>query len=322
MATLEPELSLSEARAIVNRALDKARQLKQTGAIAVMDSGGGPVSISRMEGSSAHGASLARAKAFVAAVQRAPSVRSATMWRESPAIFSSFQRLMRDEIFPGEGAMPIRKGQHVVGGVAVGGGIGPWTEIPGVDSGLLAVDGKPANAEDLIIFHALQIPYESQHGPDGEVKRVGRPATTPEDDLPHTLRVARDIADRALAAAVERGVRVGVAVVDEVGNFMQMDRMDWAAPMAPDLAEAKAQTALNFQRPTRELADVVSAEVLAQIQEIAHYKLLAAPGGVPIVRNGIVLGAIGVSGVGDQTDDEVARAAVQSWLSAIAAAAS
>jgi uncharacterized protein GlcG (DUF336 family) len=154
MATPEPELSLSQARTIIDRALDKTRQLKQAGSFAVMNGAGAPVSISRMEGSSAHGASLARAKAFVAAVQRAPSLRSATMWRESPALFSSLQRLMKDEIFPGEGAMPIRKGQNVVGGVAAGGGIGPWTEIPGVDPSLLAVDGKPANAEDLIIFRS------------------------------------------------------------------------------------------------------------------------------------------------------------------------
>ncbi len=62
---------------------------------------------------------------------------------------------MRDDIFPGPGAMPIRKGDRVVGALSTGGGLGPWTEIPGVDPSELMVDGAPANAEDMIIAHVL-----------------------------------------------------------------------------------------------------------------------------------------------------------------------
>lgn len=52
------------------------------------------------------------------AVQRAPSLRNATSWRESPVLFASMQQLARDGIFPGPGAVPIRKGGRVVGAIS------------------------------------------------------------------------------------------------------------------------------------------------------------------------------------------------------------
>lgn len=62
----------------------------------------------------------------------------------------------------------------------------------------------------------LGIPYQNQHQ---EVERlVGRRVTVAPDDRPRTLAVARRYADSAVAAATTRGVRVGVAVVDELGH--------------------------------------------------------------------------------------------------------
>jgi glc operon protein GlcG len=123
--------------------------------------------------------------------------------------------------------------------------------------------------------------------------------------------VARAYADRALAAAEQRGVRAAVAVIDELGQLMQLDRMDGASPQAPDLAEAKAQTALNFQRPTVELQKTLSPDRLAEIKQIAHYQILVGAGGVPIVRDGYVVGAIGVHGGGADLSAELARAALE-----------
>src|SRR5947207_8672081 len=152
------------------------------------------------------------------------------------------QRLMRDEICPGPGAMPIRKDGRVVGALSTGGGVGPWNEVPGVDPSLLMVDGVPANVEDLVIAHALQIKYEDQHpGPH----RVGPRWDERSDGLPHSLATARELADRASKAASDKNVRISVAVVDEAGQLMQMDRMTGAQPMGPDLAEAEALSALN-----------------------------------------------------------------------------
>ena len=304
----EPDLTHAEARMIIDRAVAKARELKQAGAFAVLNAGGTVISISRMGEAPMSATWVAQAKAYASAVQRAPSVRSATTWRETPALFSSFQRLMRDEIFPGPGAVPIRKNGRVVGAVAAG-GIGPWTEIPGVDPSLLAVDGVPANAEDLIVAHALQIPYESQH-PDAQ--HLGGPRVEERiDDLPHCLDVARRYADSVIQAAQEGGHDVGVAVIDEVGQLMQVDRLDWGTPMSPDVAEAKALTALNFLQPSREILDRMTPEIQAGLRSFVHTQLHFVAGGVPIVREGHVVGAIGIShGGGPNQEDELARLAI------------
>lgn len=306
---LETDLTLAEARGYIDRALAKARELKQAGAFVVLDAGGNVVSISRIGEGSPASVWVSRGKAYVAAVQRAPSARNAANWRENPIIFSAFQRLMHDEIFPGPGAMPIRKNGRVVGGMSTGGGLGPWTEIPGVDPSLLMADGKPANAEDLIISYALQIPYQNQHE-EGR-KLVGPRVEERIDDLPHCLPAARTYADRVLQAADKRGARAAVVVVDELGQLVQLDRMDGSTLHGGELAEAKAMTALNFQRSTMDLAKNFSMERFAEIKQLVHYKAFAGSGGVPIVRDGQVVGAVGVhGGGGPEASDELARAAL------------
>lgn len=305
----QPYLTLAEARAIVDRAVAKARKLYQAGAFVVMDAGGNVVTVSVMEGAVGSSVWISRAKAYVAAIQQEPSARRATNWHRNATGFSAFQRLMRDEIFAGPGAMPIERDGQVVGAVSTGGGLGPWTEIPGLDASALTLNGAPVNAEDLIIAVALGIPYQNQHP---EVERlVGRRVTVAPDDLPRTLAVARRYADQALAAAATRGVRVGVAVVDELGRLVQQDRMDGAGLLWPDLAEALARTALSFQCPTADVAQRFGDAQLAQVQALTRHKLATVPGGLPIARDGWVVGGIGVCGSGSSDlDAAIAQSAL------------
>jgi uncharacterized protein GlcG (DUF336 family) len=307
----EPDLTLAEARAIVDRALSKARELKLAGAFVILDAGGGLVTLSRVGECAASAVWVARAKAYVSAMQRAPSARAATNWSQRPAIFAAYQQLMQADIFPGPGAMPIRKNGRVVGAISTGGGgVGPWTEIPGVPAEALTADGAAANAEDLVIAFALQIAYENQH-PD-VTRLVGVPVDERHDGLPHSLESARAHADRAIETARSKGWKAAVAIVDEVGQLMQMDRMDGAPPMAPDLAEAKAITSLNYGRPTADVGKTVSVDRLQEIREIVGFKFLAGGGGVPIVRDGQVVGAVGVhGGGGGEASDFIAKAAAE-----------
>lgn len=318
MSELQSDLTLTEARAIIDRAVAKARELHQAGAFVVMDAGGNVVSVSVIEGAITSSVWITRAKAYVAAVQQEPSARRAAAWQKNQVGFSSFQRLLRDEIFAGPGAVPIQKNGQIVGAVSTGGGLGPWTEIPGVDPSALTLDGQPVNAEDLIIAQALGIPYENQHT---EVTHlVGRRVEVAPDERPRTLAVARRYADRALAAASQQGVRVGVAVVDELGHLVQQDRMDGAGLLWPDLAEALARTALNFQCPTGEIAQRYSTEQFAQVQALTRQKLVSLAGGVPIVQGGWVVGGIGVVGSGSaDLDATIARQAISA--DAVAASA-
>ena len=149
---------------MMDRALSKARELKQVGGFAIVDAGGGVITVSRMGESSTTSVWVARAKAYVSAVQRSPSARNAAGWRENPVNFAAMQKMMRDDIFAGPGGVPIRKDGRIVGAMATAGGTGPWTEVPGIDPSALMVDGVAANVEDLIIAYALQtLPSGEEH---------------------------------------------------------------------------------------------------------------------------------------------------------------
>ncbi|HLH22944.1 MAG TPA: heme-binding protein [Chloroflexota bacterium] len=127
-----------------------------------------------------------------------------------------------------------------------------------------------------------------------------------------TLADARRYADAAIAAAGAQNLRVAVAVVDEAGQLLQLDRMDGALLMGPDVALAKAVTALNFQRPTSSVAELARGhpDLVRSLQQAVRFPITAAGGGVPIARNGTVVGAIGVSGSTAEQDEALAQAAL------------
>ena len=127
--------------------------------------------------------------------------------------------------------------------------------------------------------------------------------------MPLTLTEADLYVVKAVAKARQLRVLVSCAVVDEFGELVQVDRMDGASPMTVDIAEAKAVTALNFRRPTSSLLSM-DPHVLDSIKEVVKFKILPLAGGVPIVVNGVVVGAVGVSGATSEQDEELARAAV------------
>ena len=130
--------------------------------------------------------------------------------------------------------------------------------------------------------------------------------------MPLHLVEARRYADSAIQHANSLGIKVGVVVVDELGQLVQMDRMDGARLMAPDVAEAKALTALNFQQPTSAVAArfANNPAAVSALEEIVKFKLFARPGGVPIMKDGVVFGAIGISGGTPEQDEEIANASV------------
>ncbi|MEA2638809.1 MAG: hypothetical protein QOF51_203 [Chloroflexota bacterium] len=319
VATQRVYLTLAEARTMIDRGLAKAAELHQAGAIVVVDAGGDSVSISRMDDGPVSAIHVSHAKAYLAAVQGRPTAAFALNAHDRPEIFSAFQHILPQQPFPGPGGMPVIKGGRVVGGIATGGGIGPYTEIAGVDPGALMVDGVQANAEDIVICAALGIPYASQHG-DRSLCDPRASTESPVTPLPLGLDEARGYADGAMAYAASEGMAIGVAVVDEMGRLIQNDRMDDAPYGSCPMAEAKAMSAMKFRRATSGLAEEFrgnSARMRA-IEKILSFTILALGGGVPIVKDGRQVGAIGVSGSGARAtrggtggrDEEVALAAL------------
>lgn len=151
---------LADARALIDRALDKATELGRLGAFVVVDEGGNVLSISRMDGAPAAGVDVSRAKAYLAAVSKERTKPFGDRMHHYFERWDGWRASVPEAIFPGPGGMPIVREGRIVGGIATG----PAVELP-VDDAKVTIDGKRANTEDLVIAHALGIPYEDQHGP-------------------------------------------------------------------------------------------------------------------------------------------------------------
>ena len=123
-----------------------------------------------------------------------------------------------------------------------------------------------------------------------------------------TLDGAREIAESAAAEAKRLTAPGGaIAIVDEGGALLYLERLDDTFPAASAVAIEKARTAAQFRRPTRVFEDAIKGgrQALLGVAVITPLQ-----GGVPIVVGGQVVGAIGVSGGATaQQDDDIAQAA-------------
>ncbi|ATQ67213.1 MULTISPECIES: GlcG/HbpS family heme-binding protein [Methylosinus] len=120
-----------------------------------------------------------------------------------------------------------------------------------------------------------------------------------------TLADARRIAEAAEAKARESGWNVVIAIVDDGGHLMLLQRLDGTQPASSEIATAKARTAALFKRPTKALEEAVASGRTAML---ALPGLTPVEGGAPILYRGELVGAIGVSGVQSFQDGIVAAA--------------
>ena len=109
----------------------------------------------------------------------------------------------------------------------------------------------------------------------------------------------------ALAEAKKQGWNVSIAVVDNGGDLVGFLRMDNASPGSADISQAKARTAARMKRPTRALDSTLTA---GRIAILGLPGVTPVEGGVPIIVNGEIIGAIGVSGATSAQDAQVAQA--------------
>jgi uncharacterized protein GlcG (DUF336 family) len=125
-----------------------------------------------------------------------------------------------------------------------------------------------------------------------------------------TPETALKAAQAALKACRERGFQATVAVVDRMGVVQVLLRDRFAGPHTPDMATAKAYTAVSFRTNTTELAEATQAG--SPSSGIRHRPGIAAVGGgLMIEAGGTLLGAIGVSGApGGREDDACAAAGI------------
>ncbi|MEJ8835950.1 GlcG/HbpS family heme-binding protein [Ramlibacter sp. AN1133] len=122
------------------------------------------------------------------------------------------------------------------------------------------------------------------------------------------LAEAKSIAAAAEAEARANQWAVSIAIVDDGGHLLWLQRLDGAAPISAQIAPAKAQTAALGRRESRIYEEVING---------GRFSFLSAPGlqgllegGVPILKDGQCIGAVGVSGVKSTEDAQVARAGI------------
>jgi glc operon protein GlcG len=132
------------------------------------------------------------------------------------------------------------------------------------------------------------IPFDTPYGP------------------PISLNRAQAVIHAAVAEAKKRNWKMNVAVVDSGGNLVAFQRMDGAMLASIQIAEHKARAAATFRRPTKIFEDGVQLMHLNYL--LAFDGIIASRGGIPLIEQGVIIGAIGCSGGADSQDEVVSEA--------------
>jgi glc operon protein GlcG len=128
---------------------------------------------------------------------------------------------------------------------------------------------------------------------------------------PYGPAITLDDAKRAMAAAeleaTKNSLQVAITILDSGGNMIMFHRVDNAQLSATTVSEGKARTALEFKRPSKALDDAIAAGG-AGMRLLALKDITPLEGGIPVIVDGKIVGAIGVSGALSSQDAQVAKA--------------
>jgi len=123
-----------------------------------------------------------------------------------------------------------------------------------------------------------------------------------------TLADVRSIAQGAEAEALRQQWAVSIAVVDDGGHLLWLQRLDGAAPISAQIAPAKARTAALGRRESKVYEEMINQGRTSFLSAPGLEGLLE--GGVPIMVGGECVGAVGVSGVKSSEDVQIAKAGI------------
>jgi glc operon protein GlcG len=126
-----------------------------------------------------------------------------------------------------------------------------------------------------------------------------------------TLQIAKQVVAAAEQAAVANHNHMFILIVDDGGNLMDMERMDEAQLGSFNVALAKARSAVFFKRPTKMFEDAVIKNGYTPILKLPE--AMPIEGGIPLLVDGHILGAIGVSGGTPQEDGKAAQAGADAF---------
>ena len=121
-----------------------------------------------------------------------------------------------------------------------------------------------------------------------------------------TLAAAKQVAEAAEKFAVANNWKVVIAVVDSGANLLYLERMDGGLVGSVSIAERKARTAVQFKCATKDLESGLAGGTTSLLK----LDILPFEGGIPILADGAIAGAIGVSGGTPAQDGQIAQAGI------------
>lgn len=126
-----------------------------------------------------------------------------------------------------------------------------------------------------------------------------------------TLEDASRISDAAQAKSTAEGWNMVIVVLDAGGHIISLRKMDGVQIGSIDVAIAKATSSVYFKRPTKAFEDIMKGEGGARIATLPN--AVAIEGGLPIFKDGVIVGSIGISGASSAQDGVVAAAGLAAY---------
>jgi glc operon protein GlcG len=135
-------------------------------------------------------------------------------------------------------------------------------------------------------------------------------APPPPPTTPYGSPIGLDAAKKAMAAAEAEAVKnnwpMAIVILDSTGHIVMLHRLDNTQYGSIRVAEDKAHTALDFRRPSKVFEDLVAQGGIG-MRTLGLRGATPLEGGVPIIADGKIIGAVGVSGATAQQDGQVAK---------------
>ncbi len=305
-------INLATAEAVANACEKAATTQGVQISIIVLDSNGNHVYFDRMDGQGYLNIITADMKARAAMATRAPSKLLMNRAIQDP--MSELQFIQLGE-FANSGGLPIVVNKQIIGFVGVGGSAPHppvWSDEICGHKGLQEVfgDSVPPLAEDLAPRQnpdAQKVPvpkFAATAAPKSALPAdyvlTGKAAANVFDGNQISLAAAKKIAHGCRDWAASKGGSASIYVLDNAGEFVHMERMDGQAYNNIRTALLKAQTSLKSRQPTSAINANLKNNPANTPRQTTYFNLFSNAGGVPIVVDGQMIGAMGVGGGGEQ----------------------
>ena len=311
-------INLATAERIANACENAASAEGVQISIMVLDNDGNHVYMDRMDGQGYLNIVTAELKARTALMGREPSKNRMNRVTEDPT--QEFQQIQLG-FFPNSGGLPIVVNHQLIGAVGVGGSaprVPVWSDEICAHKALVEVIGT-----SVAPLGPDVPPRANPHPGNAPVPRF-TPATPPKSTLPAefvvagkaaanildgnqiSLSAAKKVARACRDWAASKGGSMSLYIIDNAGELVHMERMDGQVYNNIRTALLKAQTALKTRQPTSIRAAQLKNDPSGLPRSSAYYNFFAVSGGIPIVVDGQMIGAIGVGGGASGADENCA----------------